>query len=28
LRKDWYGFNTVVGAAGDEDEFDFVAFGC
>jgi len=28
LRKGWYGFNTVVGAAGDEDEFDFVAFGC
>jgi len=28
LRKGWYGFNTVVGAAGDEDEFDFMAFGC
>ena len=24
LRKDWYEFNIVVGAAGDEDGFDFV----
>jgi len=28
LRKGWYGFNNVVEAVGDEDEFDFVAFGC
>jgi len=28
LRKGWYGFNTVVRAAGDEDEFDFMVFGC
>jgi hypothetical protein len=28
LRKGRYGFNTVVGAAGDEDGFYFVAFGC
>jgi len=28
LRKDWYEFNIVVGAAGDEDGFDFVAFEC
>jgi len=28
LRKGWYGFNTAVGAAGVEDGFDFVAFGC
>jgi hypothetical protein len=26
LRKGWYEFNTVVGAAGDEDGFDFVVF--
>ena len=24
LRKGRYGFNTIVGAAGDEDGFDFV----
>ena len=24
LRKSRYGFNTIVGAAGDEDGFDFV----
>jgi len=28
LRKCWYGFNTAVGAAGNEDGFDFVAFRC
>ena len=28
LRKGWYGFNTVVGATGGEDGFDFVAFEC
>lgn len=28
LRRGWYGFNTAVGAAGDEDGFDIVAFGC
>jgi len=28
LRKGWYEFNIAVGAAGDEDGFDFVVFGC